>query len=41
VVELFISEELADLRTDENSLLDFAALIPGNFSARKLNAGRL
>jgi hypothetical protein len=41
VVELFVSEELADLRTDENKLLDFAALIPGNFSARYLNASRV
>jgi hypothetical protein len=29
VVELFVSEELVDLRTDENNLLDFAALILG------------
>jgi hypothetical protein len=41
VVELFVSEELVDLRTNENNLLDFAALIPGNFSARYLNAGRV
>jgi hypothetical protein len=41
VVELFISEELADLGTDENNLLDFAALIPWNFSARYLNTGRV
>jgi hypothetical protein len=41
VVELFISEELADLRTDKNNNLDFAALIPGNFSARYLNAGHV
>jgi hypothetical protein len=34
VVELFVSEELVDLRTDENNLLDFSAPIPGNFSAR-------
>jgi hypothetical protein len=39
VVELFVSEELVDLRTDENTLLEFSALIPGNFSARYLNRG--
>jgi hypothetical protein len=41
VVELFVSEELADLMTDEDNLLDSAVLIPGNFSARYLNAGRV
>jgi hypothetical protein len=39
VVELFVSEELADLRTDETPSLIFAAMIPGNSSARYLNAG--
>jgi hypothetical protein len=39
VVELVVSEELADLRTNENTLLDFFSTDSWEFLSEVLNAG--